>query len=313
MSHLDNSTILVTGASGFIGQHLIERLSAIKGVRLVLLSREPRESGRAQVTWVVGSLNDLSDDFWQGAGISKIDVVFHLGAFTPKVKNDANSVERIFADNLLGTQTLLAGLPSEVRTIVFASTIDVYAPPISNEVLTERSRLEPSSLYGASKLFCERLVSVWAEERGCQYVILRYGHIFGPGEEAYGKLVPLIIRQLLAGKAPTVYGGGLAERDLLYVQDAVEATIRAAQAADNVGPVNIVRGESCAIRDIVQTLVEKSGSPARINYLRDKPDGHSLRFDVSMMRKVLGKWPLVSLEDGLSEEIIAFKRLSDGQ
>jgi nucleoside-diphosphate-sugar epimerase len=88
----------------------------------------------------------------------------------------------------------------------------------------------------------------------------------------------------------------------------VEATIRSALVDGNLGPVNIVRGESRPIRDIVETLIEKSGSAEQINYMSEMPEGHSLRFKNDMMRKELGIWPLLSLADGLEDEILKFKR-----
>jgi nucleoside-diphosphate-sugar epimerase len=99
----------------------------------------------------------------------------------------------------------------------------------------------------------------------------------------------------------------MAERDFLHVNDAVEATIRSALVDGNLGPVNIVRGESRPIRDIVETLLEKSGSPVEINYLPEMPEGHSLRFNNEMMRKELGTWSMLSLADGLEDEILKFR------
>lgn len=120
-----------------------------------------------------------------------------------------------------------------------------------------------------------------------------------------------MIRELLAGKAPKVYGSGKAERDFLYVGDAVQATIRAALADRNIDPINIVRGQSSPIRKIVELLIDIIDCSLPINYLTDKPDGHSLRFDNSLMRKVLGDWSLVSLANGLAEEVKACRRLEN--
>ena len=311
MKALENRTILVTGAGGFIGSHLVERLVMVKGVRLLLLSRRSRSSRLPQAIWLRGSLNDLTRGYWEKLGISHINVIFHLGAFIPKVTGDINNIEHTFIDNLQGTRTLLEGLPTGIDSIVFSSTVDVYAPTPSGVSLTEGSPLGPVGLYGASKLFCEKLVSVWSEKNGRRYAILRYGHIFGPGEESYGKLIPLMIRRLLAGKVPNVYGSGMAERDFLYVKDAVEATVRAACSKESIGPVNIVRGASTSIGEIAELLIEKTGAQVQINFLTDKPDGRSLRFDNAMMRRTLGDWPLVSLSDGLEEEVSAFRRLVD--
>ena len=307
MNSLENKTILVTGASGFIGSHLARRLVGVPGVRLLLLSRQSKDSGHPHVRWLKGSLTELKQEFWHRSGINNIDVVFHLGAFIPKAGHEANDIERVYQDNLLGTRTLLEGLPDGVQRIVFSSTIDVYAPPSENEApITEKSHPDPAALYGASKLFCEKLISAWAADCQSNFSILRYGHIFGPGEEKFCKLIPVTIRKVLAGESPVIHGYGLAERDMLYVEDAVEAAIRAADMNEDVGPVNIVRGESATIREIVKKIILICGSRVNINYMKEKSDGSSFRFDNTLMRQTLGEWPLVTLDDGLAKEIDAF-------
>jgi nucleoside-diphosphate-sugar epimerase len=175
---------------------------------------------------------------------------------------------------------------------------------VSDAPLTEASPLGPTTLYGGSKLFCEQLVRAYGRTSGCRTALLRYGHIFGPGEEAYGKLIPSTIRRLFTAESPTLDGDGSAERDLLYVDDAVEATLRAAVAHQReIGPLNVVRGASMPIRDVVNILVRLTGFPGPVMFRTDRPAGASLRFDNRLMRDTLGTWPLVSLEEGLRREV----------
>jgi len=311
LNSLEGKTILVTGATGFIGTHLVRRLHENSGIHLVLLSRKRTGESLGGITWVTAALDELTPETWQAAKVEQIDVVFHLGAFIPKSSETSNCVEAVYKDNLLGTRGLLESLPSEPERIVFSSTIDVYAPLLEGATLTESSPVGSASLYGASKLFCEQLIRTYARQHGCGYAILRYGHIFGPGEEAYKKLIPQTIRQLMRSEAPVLYGDGSAERDFLYVEDAVEATLRAATSdLQELGPVNIVRGESSPIRKIVETLIQLTEFTGGIQYLADKPVGYSLRFDNKKLGELLGKWNLVSLEDGLRQEVEYFRSLS---
>jgi len=306
----EGKTLLVTGATGFIGTHLVERLRQFAGTRLVLLSRRPVAHGaRDSTTWVTADLRTLSEATWQKAGIEHLDFVFHLGCFTPRSGRQADDVERALHDNIEGTWMLLQSLPAAPERLVLASTLDVYAPPGDGAVISEQTPCAPAGLYGISKLLGEEMAATHARAQGYDLAILRYGHIFGPGEDAYCKLIPEAIRQLRRGQAPTVYGDGGAERDFLYVADAVEATIRAALSdRAELGPVNIVRGQSHTIRHVVEILAEAAGFPGRIKYFRDKPLGHSLRFDNALMRELLGQWPLVSLEEGLRREIQSVRR-----
>jgi nucleoside-diphosphate-sugar epimerase len=252
----------------------------------------------------------LTQNTWQDEGVDEIDVVFHLGAFIPKHSGAGNMVDEIFRSNLLGTRALLESLPSVPKKIVFASTVDVYAQPKDGHFLTESSPLSPPTLYGASKLFCEHLVQTFARQHGCGYAILRYGHIYGPGEEAYFKLIPVVIQALLQKKSPIVYGDGSVQRDLLYVEDAVEAALRAAVAEiEKIDPVNVVSGKSISIRQIVEILTALCDHTQQTTYLLDRPAGRSLKFSSDRMTELFGSWNMVPLQDGLRQEVTYFQNL----
>lgn len=311
MDSLSCKTILLTGATGFIGGHLADRLAKIPAARLVLLSRNAMANRQPNATWVNCAMNRLTRQVWIDHGIENIDVVFHLGAFIPKNSSEVDAIDVIYRDNLLGTRALLESLPNTPKKIIFSSTIDVYAPLPEGMTLSEEGVLEPSSLYGASKLFCEQLIKAYSKKNNCGYAILRYGHIYGPGEAAYAKLIPQVIKTLLSNESPVVYGDGSALRDYLYVGDAVEATVRAASIEGNIGPINIVRGESVTLKEIVQLLIRLAGCNIQIEFLPNKPNGNSLRFDNSQMTRLLGIWPMTNLESGLAAEIDAFRRIQN--
>jgi UDP-glucose 4-epimerase len=304
---LEERTLLVTGATGFIGRHLVERLLRVPEVRLVVLSRRSGGSvAEDRCIRVVSDCQQLTPEVWRSRGVAAIDYVFHLAAETPKVAGGA-VLEDAYEGNVKATAALLESLPSVPRRFILASTLDVYAPLGPEEMLSENTPVKPQGAYGISKVCCETLASAIAAARGFPCVILRYGHIYGPGEQAYRKLIPEAIRRLLRGEPPVVYGDGSAERDYLYVGDAVEATVRAAVVEPApVGPVNIVRGTSCPIRQVVETMVQVTEYPGAVQYLTDRPGGASLRFDNRKMRTVLGEWPLVSLADGLRWEVADF-------
>lgn len=304
LAPLDGKTVLVTGATGFIGRHLVTALDRISTIRLVVLSRTPSAFVPRRATVVPCSLEHLAVDVWRKAGVEHLDVVFHLGAFTPKTREAADRLDAVYRDNLLGSRALLDSLPGSPETIVFASSIDVYAPLASSAPITETSPLGPTTLYGSSKLFCESLVRAYGRTTRCRTAVLRYGHIFGPGEEAYGKVIPHTIRRLLNGEPPALDGDGSAERDLLYVDDAVEATLRAAVApGTEIGPLNVVRGASRPIREVVDILVRLTGFQGHAEFHTDRATGASLRFDNRLMRETLGVWNLVPLDEGLRREV----------
>jgi nucleoside-diphosphate-sugar epimerase len=249
----------------------------------------------------------VTERTWRAAGFGDIDLVFHLGGFTPKAASQADDVARVYEDNLIGTRALIESLPTPPGRFLYASTLDVYAAPRDGERLDEGSRLGPSGLYGASKLFCEQLVAAWARRAGCACTVLRYGHIYGPGESAYRKLIPQAIRSLLRGEPPVLHGSGRAERDYLSVEDAVEATLRAAAGPPDPGPVNIVSGHSRPIREIVALLARLTGYEGLVESREADAPGWSFRWDPRRMRTMLGDWPLVPLEEGLRREVEAMR------
>ena len=159
LNYFKGKTILVTGGTGFIGTHLVSRLRADENIRLVLLSRKPVSEDSTNETCVCSSLDELSPETWRLAAVEHIDILFHLGAFTPKFRTEADRVEEVYRDNLMGTRSLLDSLPSLPFRIIFASTLDVYALPPTDGLLDEASPLGPSGLYGISKLFCGDKVS----------------------------------------------------------------------------------------------------------------------------------------------------------
>jgi nucleoside-diphosphate-sugar epimerase len=309
---LKGEVIVLTGATGFIGQHLLRRLSKEPGIRLVVVSRREVADLGENALLVRTPLEALTAGTWERAGVESVDILYHLAGFIPKSPGDANALEEVYRDNLDGTRVLLESFPAPLRRVVLASTADVYLAPAKNTVLSESSPLGPANLYAASKLFCEELVRQSCRGHGSSFAILRYGHIYGPGEEAYQKVIPQAIRAVLQGESPVVYGDGSAMRDFLYVDDAVEATLRAGSSREaELGPLNVVRGASEPISTIVESIARLAGFQGEIRYLLDKPPGTSLRFDSTRLRECLGDWDPVPLEEGLRREIEYFKSVGN--
>ncbi|OQY44490.1 MAG: hypothetical protein B6247_30170 [Candidatus Parabeggiatoa sp. nov. 2] len=138
MNKLSGKTILVTGVTGFIGQHLVRRLLEIPNIRLLVVSRKPNAQISGKILWITSPLEQLTSAIWQANGIDKIDLVFHLGAFTPKKADDTNQITEIYRDNLLGTRVLLESFPSPLERIIFSSTLDVYATPLADNIILDK-------------------------------------------------------------------------------------------------------------------------------------------------------------------------------
>jgi nucleoside-diphosphate-sugar epimerase len=300
---------LVTGAGGFVGRHLVRRLALDPTAPVLAIGGSgttAAEPGTATtgVTYLPRRVQELGLETWRELGIESFDTVFHLAAFTPK-RPDEDDPVRIHESNIEACRRLYENLP-RTRRLVFASTLDVYGSPPAGAAITERTPPAPQSLYAASKLYGESLAQWYGRRCGWEVVVLRYGHLFGPGEDAYEKLIPATLRSLLRGRPPVIFGDGCEQRDLLYVADAVEATVRAASAPAAAGEiVNVVRGESVEVREIINELVAITGflGPVRHRPRDGDGDGVSLRFDAARMRELLGRWTLTTLAEGLRAEV----------
>ena len=279
MTFLGGKCIVVTGASGFIGSAVVRRLERERGVRVVRLARTLERTADSFPV----ALEDVDRDVWRDGSVDRIDVLIHLGGYIPKTSAAGMAIEPNFTSNLAGTRRLLESLPNVPDKIVFASSVDVYAR--TNDTITEASRVDPGTLYGASKLFLEKLVELYARENSVDATVLRLGHIYGPGEGAFDKIIPKLIRTLLAKQGPVIYGDGSLLRDYLYVSDAAEAFARAAECRDVPGPLNVVSGRSVSLRDLAELLVELTGFAGEIRYVPSQAVGTSFRFDNAGIRK----------------------------
>lgn len=287
--------ILLTGASGFIGKHLLLALIKEHGKDNILaLTSVPIEG----CICVMHNGYQFDNDSLELKRYSDlVDTIIHAGAFTPKNALQANNAEKC-NENIYNTSKLLDLKFPNLKKFIYLSTLDVYG---EDDVISEETALSPSFLYGYSKLYCEKLITYWAETNNIVSHILRVGHVYGPGEEAYQKLIPVTMKKLIQGEAIEVWGVGNDLRSFIYIDDVVVAIMNSLSLDTQIGPVNLVSKVSISIKNIVTEIIEVSKLNSEIKFIPTSSPSRSFVFDNSKMREYLLSHE-TSLAEGLSKE-----------
>jgi UDP-glucuronate 4-epimerase len=301
---------LVTGAAGFVGSHLAERLCAegysVRAVDCltpyydVSLKRRTLRALEASSDCQVVVADLRSADLAEL--VDDVDVVFHQ-AGQPGVRTSWDEFETYMQHNVFATQRLLDAVRGRgVRRFVYASSSSVYGD--SPTYPTEEDQIpRPVSPYGVTKLAAEQLCSVYAG-RGVPVVSLRYFTVFGPRQRP-DMAMHRLIEAALSGDPFPLFGDGRQVRDFTYVDDVVEANLRAVSAEVSPGSVvNIAGGTAASLLDVVG-IVERLVGRRITLHQRPSAPGDVFRTGGSTGRahRLLGWRPQVQLTDGLAAQV----------
>jgi len=311
---LTGKIAVVTGADGFIGSHLVERLVA-EGVRVraVCLYNSQGSWGwldtatpaiRAELDVRLG---DIRDSEWMAQTIRGAHVVFHLAALIAIPYSYA--APRSFVEtNVTGTVNVLeACRASGVERLVHTSTSEVYGTPETVPIV-ETHALNAQSPYAASKVAADQLALSYHRSFEVPAVILRPFNTYGPRQSSRAVL-PTVLTQLLAGKKEIALGRVDTRRDMTFVSDTVDGFVRAASASDVVGQViQLGTGRTSSIEELFAVASRALGVDARlvVDPRRMRPAASEVEVllsDPSRAREKLGWTPSISIEDGIMRTI----------
>lgn len=305
--------VLVTGATGHIGRHLVHRLAGA-GHDVIAISRSgalpaPPFGASGAAAGVRALAVDLRDDGSVtrlrpelGPGVA----VVHLAAWHPPATASTGPSERrsLLDVNVHGTLRLLEAVRTAggARCIVYASTFEVYADLAAGcDQITEASRLGPRTDYGATKLSGEDHCSVFADEERVRTLSLRMPAVYGPGERT-PRALPNFLRSVARGERPMVLGDGSDLRDQLHVRDAAAALALAVES-HAAGALNVADGERHSIADLANAALEVAAMAGPPEFgPRSKPrcDYH---MSIARARAELGFSPGVQLNAGMAEQL----------
>ena len=297
--------ILVTGGGGFIGSHLVDAL--LKRGDEVRVLDNFSTGDRRNLLHVRDAVEILEGDLRSyeraHAAVRGCDLVFHQGAL-PSVPRSIQDPLTSNEANVTGTlNILLAARDAGVRRVIYASSSSVYGAA-AGDAKREDAPVAPLSPYGVSKHTGEAYCRAFFHSYGLETVALRYFNVFGPRQNPiseYAAVVPSFIVAALLGERSVVYGDGLQSRDFTYIDNVVQANMRAADVQDAAGEAfNVGCGRATAVLDVLETIYafaqrepEPDFRPPRVGEVR------ASQADIEKARRVLGYDPGVDIEQGL--------------
>lgn len=305
-------TYVVTGAAGFIGSHIAERLLR-DGERVRVVDN--LLTGRHENLDHLGSLNgDLSITIASITELDKLravlngaDYVLHHAALPSVPRSIADPLET-HLHCVTGTlNVLVEARNAGVKRVVYAASSSAYGDQ-AGDAKVETMNPAPISPYGVAKLTGEYYAAAFNHSYGLETVSLRYFNVFGPRQDpksTYAAVIPRFINAMLDGEPPTIYGDGMQTRDFTYIDNVVHGNLLACNAPGAFGnTINLAAGGRIAIIDLVGQLNTILGTNVRPIHADERPgDIRHSRADIGKARDLLGFEPVVTFEEGLRQTV----------
>jgi len=305
-------SVLVTGATGLVGSHLVAALLKGRADVTALVRDQDRRSALVRsgdidrINIVTGTL-ESSEDVERAVAESGCSVVFHLGAQT-LVGVGMRAPLLTFDSNIRGTYNVLEACRRQsVERVVVASSDKAYGA--SERPYTEDSPLQARSPYDVSKAAADLLAQSYHASYGLPVAILRCGNTYGGGDLNWSRIVPGTIRSFHQREAPEIRSDGTYVRDYIYVSDVASAYLAVAEALakpDVSGQAfNVAAGHDATVLEVVSEIKQLMGGSLPEPRILNTATGEirEQRLDTSKVRRVIGWSPRVSLKEGLRESV----------
>lgn len=294
---LSNKRALVTGAAGFIGHHLVKRLTRI-GAEVVALDNFSIGK-KENLKLFEGEI--MEADVCERNLIRRIkgdiDFILHFGAPSSVILFNRDLVKR-FDETVSGFLNIMElAKEKNVEKVVYPSSGSLYGK--STRPQSENMKPQPANLYGVAKLTCEEIARLY--QYAVKSVGLRIFAGYGPGEDHKGEIaspVTIFLKAIMKDESPIVYGDGTQSRDFVYIDDVIEAIIKATEKETHQ-IMNVGSGRTYTFNYVIKVINELLGKNVKPRYIH-KPLNYLERTqaDISLMKNALAIEPL-TLEKGL--------------
>ncbi len=305
-------TALVTGGAGFIGSNLSKRLLS-EGANVVVV--DDFSSGKRENLAFAENEDrfrlveaDIRDFPTLSRAMMGVDAVFHMAALA-SVPASVADPQKAHEVNVTGSLNVLrAAQENGVKRVVVSGSAAVYGngPELPKN---ENMRPEPESPYASNKIAMEYYAADFTRFFGVDTAILRYFNVFGPQQDpqsAYAAVIPIFVTKLLKGERPVIFGDGEQTRDFVYIDDVVEANLKAAAAPASAcaKPMNVAGGQRVSVNRLFYKIRELIGSDLEPDYQPERPgDVKHSTASVDRARDEIGFEAAISVEEGLERSI----------
>lgn len=293
---------LVTGGSGFIGAHLVDKLVAL-GWKVRVLDLFDRRFGSAPVG-VDLIRAGVSNDYAVREALVDVEVVFHLAWSTIHEVATREPVQDIETNLAPSVQLIDQCCSSGVRRVVFFSSGGTVYGPTQHLPITEEQPTNPINAYGITKLAVEKYLHMYHHLYGLEYVILRPSVPYGPGQDPRRRqgAVNVFLYRAARGEPIEIWGDGSVVRDYFHISDLVSAAVQAAtvQGLEGERVFNVGGGQGHSLNDLVEVIRKVAGRRVTVEYQPGRRfDVPSVVLDTSRAATIL-KWsPQVGLSEGV--------------
>ncbi|MGD9129817.1 MAG: NAD-dependent epimerase/dehydratase family protein [Candidatus Woesebacteria bacterium] len=309
---LDNSeqkikslNIIVTGGAGFLGTHLCRALKRV-GHQIKIIDLKQNPEFRTVIA-------DVRDQKRMLKEIKNADLVFHLASLI-EAGESVEKPQKYIDFNLNGSVSVLEAMRiNQIKTFIFSSSAAIYGEPLKIPI-QEDDRTIPINPYGMTKLAMEGLLSSYVAAHSFTGIALRYFNLYGPEEHHQPEThaIPRFIKQIYEGSEVTVWGDGGYQRDFIYIDDIVEAHLKAIDLSlkepQKYHYLNLSTEKPASVIEIIHLIEKIMDKKANIKHFPDRPgDPRVLVADASKARKVLNWQAKIDLETGLTKTVDYFK------
>lgn len=305
---------LVTGGAGFIGSNIVKKiLQNGRSVRVLDdLSTGKKENLKPFLKNIEFIKGDFTDLKVARKAVRGVDFVLHHGAI-PSVPRSVDDPAGTNNANILGTlNMLIASRDERVKRFIYAASSSAYGDsPVMPKV--ETMVPNPKSPYAIQKLTAEQYCQVFYKLYGLETVCLRYFNVFGPNQDpasVYSAVIPIFIKKMLRGERPVIYGDGSTSRDFTYINNNVDANLKACRAGKKCAGevINIACGYEISLNGLVGEINKILGTKIKPIYKEERRGDvrHSLA-GISKAKKLLNYKVITNFHSGLQKTIDFYK------